>query len=341
MPGAKIVGPGSGAGTGFSVSSAADFNGTAGFSDFIIGSPTYNLGSVTLGNSGEADMFYGASSGITGTLTIGNLPATVQSATFTGANPGDMAGYAVSEVGVTLSGQPTSILIGAPGYTVDNLPDSGTAYLIQGRAGLTGSFSLSTAQAAPLSGQQFVLSTPAVSGAPFFGASLSSRLQGTQANTVDLDNEADFVIGAPGYNASAATTSTFAGGAQIIQSGFLPLMVPVPNVITTTIGVGTPFAPFSINATTPAALQIFVFGVAATATTPAFMPVTEIDPTTVVVNGVAFPTATLVGDTNKANWKNGIQDAIITITPRANLNLAAGTVTFVVTGKTLASCAPA
>ncbi len=37
-------------------------------------------------------------SGLTGTLTIGNLPAAVQSATFTGANPGDMAGYAVSEV---------------------------------------------------------------------------------------------------------------------------------------------------------------------------------------------------------------------------------------------------
>ncbi len=41
--------------------------------------------------------------------------------------------------------------------------------------------------------------------------------------------------------------------------------------------------------------------------------------------------------TNKANWMNGIQDAIITITPRSNLNLSAGTVTFVVTGKTLAS----
>ena len=59
------------------------------------------------------------------------------------------------------------------------------------------------------------------------------------------------------------------------------------------------------------------------------MPVTDIDPTTVTVNGVAFPTATLVGDPNKANWHNGIQDAIITITPRSNLNLSAGTVTFV------------
>ncbi len=67
-------------------------------------------------------------------------------------------------------------------------------------------------------------------------------------------------------------------------------------MITTQIGVGTPFAPFSINATTPADLQIYVFGVAATATTPAFMPVTDIDPTTVIVNGVAFPNATLVED---------------------------------------------
>ena len=34
---------------------------------------------------------------------------------------------------------------------------------------------------------------------------------------------------------------------------------------------------------------------------------------------------------------NGIPDAIITITPRSNLNLTPGTVTFVVTGKTLAT----
>ena len=111
---------------------------------------------------------------------------------------------------------------------------------------------------------------------------------------------------------------------QVVQAGFITVPIPASNSVTTQIGVGTPFAPFSINATTPAALQIYVFG--STATTPSFMPVTDIDPTTVTVNGVAFPNATLVADPNTANHLNGIVDAIITITPRANLNLASGTV---------------
>ena len=71
----------------------------------------------------------------------------------------------------------------------------------------------------------------------------------------------------------------------------------------------------TINATTPTTLQIYVFG--STATTPNFMPVTDIDPTTVKVNGVAFPGATLVQDPDTANYLNGIPDAIITISPRA------------------------
>jgi hypothetical protein len=101
------------------------------------------------------------------------------------------------------------------------------------------------------------------------------------------------------------------------------------------IGVGAPFAPFNINATTPTSLQIFVFG--STATNPAFMPVTDIDPTTVKVNGVAFPNATIAQDTNTANYLNGIPDAIITISPRSLLNLSNGSQKFTVTGQTLAN----
>ena len=63
VPGAKIVGPGATAETGFSVSPAGDFNAD-GFADFMIGSPTYNLGSVTLTDSGEVDLIYGSASGI-------------------------------------------------------------------------------------------------------------------------------------------------------------------------------------------------------------------------------------------------------------------------------------
>ena len=82
-------------------------------------------------------------------------------------------------------------------------------------------------------------------------------------------------------------------------------------------------------------LQIYVFG--STATTPSFMPVDDIDPTTVKVNGIAFPTATLDKDTNTANYLNGIPDAIITISPRSSLNLSNGSQKFTITGLTLAS----
>jgi len=331
LSGAKIVGPGATGETGFSVSPAGDFNAD-GLADFMIGTPLTNAGSV-LTDQGEVDLIYGAASGITGTLTLGSLPATVRSATFTGADAGDMAGYSESEVGVINSGQPTGILIGAPGYNSDN----GTAYLIMGRTGLTGSFSLATAQAAPLSGLQFVETTPSApsSSPPFFGASVSGRLQGTQQNTVDLDDEADFAIGAPGYDVTQTTGQNLAGGVQIVESGFLVVPIPTPSGITAQIGIGTPFAPFSISATTPAALSIFVFGVPATATTPAFLPVNDINPATVIVNGVAFPNATLAQDPDTANYLNGIPDAIITITPRSSLNLSPGTATFVVSGQTL------
>lgn len=247
-----------------------------------------------------------------------------------------MAGYALSQVGLINTGQPTSILIGAPGFTVGSVADDGAAYLIPGRQGFTGGpFSLLTPTTAPLSGLQFTLTTPSVTSPNFFGASVSGRLQGNQTNTVDLDDEADFVIEAPGYDITQTTADNLAGGAQVVQSGFITVPIPATNTVTTQIGVGTPFAPFSINATTPATLQIFVFG--STTTTPNFMPVTDIDPTTVVVNGVAFPGATLVQDPDTANYLNGIPDAIITISPRSSLNLASGTVIITISGKTLAT----
>jgi hypothetical protein len=246
----------------------------------------------------------------------------------TGGHAGDLAGSSVSLVGVINSGQPNGILIGAPGLN----SSAGSAYLIPGRAGLNGTFSLLSAESSPLSGIQFLLSTPSSpAGTPNqFGASVSGRLQ-TTAFTADTDNKGDFIIGAPGYDITQNVTRFNAGGAQILQGGLLTVPIPPSNSVTTQIGVGTPFAPFSINATTPANLQIFVFG--STTTTPNFMPVTDINPATVVVNGVAFPTATLAQDPNTNNYLNGIPDAIITISPRAALALPNGVDTITITGQ--------
>ena len=341
VPGAILTGPAGGSQTGFSVSAGGDFNAD-GFGDILIGSPTL-AGSSTLLNQGAVYLLYGAASTspafLTGVIPLGAIPTAINSVTLTGAFAGDMAGYSVSQVGVINAGQPTGILIGAPGFTNNGQAGLfGTVYLIPGRINFTGAFSLATEQSSPLSGLQFVMTTPAVpTSNTFFGASVSGRVQGTQLFTVDQDKEADFVIGAPGYNALGLPANVLAGGAQIVESGFLQVPIPASNTIVAQIGVNTPFAPFSINATTPAALQIFVFGVPATASTPQFSPVTDIDPTTVKVDGIAFPNATLVADTNTANHLNGIVDAIITISPRSALNLPSGSVKITIAGKTLTS----
>jgi hypothetical protein len=336
VPGAIITGPQGGDFLGFAVSSAGDFNND-GFSDILLGAPNFT-GSTTTGSQGAVFLLYGAASGstaaLTGTIPLSNIPTALPSVTLVGANAGDMAGYALTPVGFINSGQPNPILIGAPGFN----SSAGSAYLIPGRAGFTGTFSLAGAEASPLSGVQFRLTTPSSpSSSPnFFGASVSSRFQDTSF-TADADSRADFIIGAPGYDVTQSVTGLtalpLAGGAMVVQSALFTLPIPPSNLITTQIGVGQAFGPFSINATTPANLQIFVFG--STTTTPNFMPVTDINPATVVVNGVAFPNATLQQDPNTADYLNGIPDAIITISPRSSLNLPNGVDTITITGQTL------
>jgi hypothetical protein len=339
VPGATFVGsPSSGTNSalGMAVSAGGDFNGD-GFGDILLSEPTWSA-SPTFANQGEVYLFYGAAStsgaALTGLINLGSVSPNLPFAEFDGGAAGDLAGWSISQTGVINKGQPTGILIGSPGFN----GMQGAVYLIPGRANFSGEFALetiSTTPTAPLVGLQFTVTTPSFGTADtFFGGSVSSRIQGTQINTVDLDNEADFIFGAPGYQAYTGAP-LLNGGAQIVQSGFL--VVPVPQALTVTvqIGVGAAFGPFSINATTPTTLQIFVFG--STATTPSFMPVTDIDPTTVKVDGVAFPNATLTADTNTANFLNGIPDAIITISPRSALALVNGSQTFTITGQTLAS----
>ena len=64
---------------------------------------------------------------------------------------------------------------------------------------------------------------------------------------------------------------------------------------------------------------------------------TTLDPTTVVVNGVAFPNATIAATDPTDLNGDGFQDAIITITPRSNLNLLSTTTSLTLTAKTIAA----
>jgi hypothetical protein len=340
IPGATFVGTPSAdnpSALGMAVASGGNFEGT-GLDAILLGEPFW-ASDADEDDQGEVDMFFGATSTsagfLTGTIMVASPPAGISGAILTGPALNDLAGFSLASTGIINKGQPTAILIGAPGFS----NNAGTVYLIPGRAGgLSGVFPLTGAESAPLSGIQFLLSTPAspASSPSFFGASVSSRVQGTQINTVDLDDEADFVAGAPGYDVTQNAAGTLGGGAFILQSGFLQVLVPQPSVVTTMIGVNTPFAPFAVNATTPTTVQIFVFG--STSVTPNFMPVTDINPATIVVNGVAFPNATITEDPTEADHiPDGIPDAIITISPVTALALPSGTTNITITGSMLST----
>src|SRR5262249_62387014 len=102
---------------------------------------------------------------------------------------------------------------------------------------------------------------------------------------------------------------------------FLPVQTPQNTAIPTQIGIDQPFGPFIVNASNPATMQIFVFS--NPAVSPTFQPVTQIDPTTIVVNGVPYPNATITDAGDISNPADGIDDAIVTITPRPRITLHA------------------
>ncbi len=325
IPGAIITGTAPGDLTGFFVAAAGDFN-QDGFADVLIGSPGFQL------NRGQASVIYGAASGLTGTFSVGSLPSTVLGVNFIGANTGDLAGYSGTQMGqINSSVSAGFIAIGAPGFS----SGMGTVYMFPyNPSDLTGNFSLSVAEQQPLAGTQIFITQPSGGGGTpaFLGASVSGRPNQSGKVTADNDTLADLIIGAPGYG--ALTGQGFDGGVFILEGKFIPIQAPINTGITTQIGVGQPFGPFIVNPTSPNTLSIYVFSNASVS--PVFDPVVDIDPTTVVVNGVAFPNATITKDPVDEN-KDGIEDAIITISPRSAIGLNASTTTFTIRGRTLAS----
>ena len=317
---------------GFSVAGAGDFNND-GVGDVIIGGPGYSTA------TGRAVLFYGGRNNVlSGVFPVDATPAAINSFIVTGTAAGDAAGSSVSAAAAVRSGQPNGILVGSPGY----LSDRGAAYYLPGHGGLwVGTFSLSQAEDAnTLAGLQMTATTPGFSvttNAPRFGASVSGRLLSSgQTRTADGDLLGDFVVGAPGFtiinSANLAGAGMIVEGARIADSVGIP---PASNVIVAQIVKidESTTAPFVINATTPAAMTIVLAG----GTTPGgqtFNPATDIDPTTIVVNGVAFPNATIAVDPSNPN------QAILTISPRSSLNIPSGVSTLTVSGRTLAT-APA
>ncbi len=327
--GATIAGE-PGDGTGMTIATAGDFNAD-GLDDFMIGSPFFNA------NQGRVTLFYGqaaTSNNLVGTISLDAIPANDPSVQLTGAGGGALAGWSLSEVGrINLTQAPNPILIGSPGANGNN----GLVYLIPGNLALTGIFSLTNAQSQPIAATVFTLTTPGEAAPPFLGASVSGIVVPTGVTnlTADGDGIADFIIGAPGY--AATGQRGLDGGVMILEGKFVPLQTPTSNAINTTISVDAPESvspPYPVNATTPNSMLIYVEST--TSTTPAFDPVKDINPATIVVNGVAFPNATIAKDPVDEN-NDGVEDAIITISPRSNLGLTNNTTSLTITGRTLAS----
>jgi hypothetical protein len=315
VPGYVVQGSVTGNDTGWSVSSGGDFNGD-GLPDILIGSPE-----VDNGGSGEADLIYGQP--FSGNPLLGrvvqNAITPFTFATFVGGNLGDMAGLSVGYTGQIRTDEPNPIMIGAPGFNGSH----GTAYLIPGNPALLSPpiFNLRNANNQPVASTQFVLTTPTTGFSPaFFGSSVAGALvTSTQAHTADSDTIADLIIGGSGY--TATSTRQAAGGASILEGAFVPLQLPSASVATSPIFIDQAnTSPFNINATSPTILKIFVDSAVINGLT--FNPVIDLNPATITVNGVSFPASsvTITQDPVDEN-KDGIPDAIVTVTPRSKVGL--------------------
>ncbi len=312
--------------TGYSVSGAGTFDGGT-LSDFLIGSPGYN------GSAGLATLVFGRSASspsgaITGTFTINSLPGSVKSLQMIGPAAGALAGYSVSATRSVITNYTLpDIIIGAPGAN----NGEGSAYLIPGSSTIVGTHHLQNTESGPLQGLIITASNSA--STPYLGTAVSGNLTTTPlGNTLDLGGLGSVAIGAPGYS----LTGQLAGGSVFaLQGRYIPLSKPKSTEIPVTIGVNSPFGPFTVNASS-STMTIYVFSNANI--TPPFVPPTEINPTSIVVNGVAYPNATITTDPKDENG-DGYADAIITISPVSALNLVNGTTTITISGTTLSTSA--
>lgn len=325
VPGAVFTGAALGDETGYAVSTAGDFNAD-GLADVLIGSPGWDgVGQ----NAGRATLILGrpASSPLLGIFDLSTLGATGAAfVEFDGAVPGALTGFSLTATGRINNDLINEIAIGAPGVN----GGSGQVYLIPGNPELFGIQSLAATESLPIQGLIISNSFPGVN---LFGASVSGNpFLNSSGRTVDNDSIGDLIIGAPGLSLNSARLN--AGAAYILEGTFLPLPNIVSTAIVATIGIDKPFPPFQINATQPPEMLIYVLSDATL--TPPFVPTTDIDPSTVVVNGVPFPNATITADPVDENG-DGLPDAIITIAPRSALGLRNGPATITFQARTLSS----
>ncbi|MHC4278485.1 MAG: hypothetical protein ACYSTI_14385, partial [Planctomycetota bacterium] len=193
-PDATFTGKAAGNRSGYSVSGAGDVNGD-GFDDILIGAPYADPGAI--GNAGETYLVYGSST-ISGTVSLSTADVT-----FTGKAVNDKSSYSLSGAGDVNGDGFDDILIGAHYADPGALADAGETYLVYGSSTLSGTVSLSTADAT-FTGK---------AASDWIGLSVSG------AGDVNGDGLDDILIGAhgadPGAIGNAGETYLIYGSASL------------------------------------------------------------------------------------------------------------------------------
>lgn len=298
--------------TGYSVSSAGDFNGDN-LADVLIGAPGFATGSGRVSLI-EGNAALTSAANTASPYALSSLPGGVNFVNYVGPTTGSLAGYSVSATLPIPASTLNNVLIGAPGAN----SSAGQVYVIPGNTTAFGTVDLSNPNATSL--QATVLTNTALPSGSFLGSSVSGRLiQSPRGLTVDADGIGDFLIGAAGASLGSAPVN--AGAAFVVQGRFIALTVPAAS------GVSPPITAVVVGTT----VVITVSPIAPFPGNPGFDP-TTIDPATITINGVAFPGATLVANPNGT--------ATITVSPLSALGLPSGVNTINVAGVTLATGTP-
>ncbi|MDJ0535708.1 MAG: hypothetical protein QNJ70_25005 [Xenococcaceae cyanobacterium MO_207.B15] len=171
--------------TGFSVSSAGDFNGD-GFDDLMIGADFAAVGDRS--NAGATYILFGSNENFDPSVDLSSLDGN-NGFRINGVAAGDGGGVSVANVGDVNNDDFDDIVIGASGADVGDRPNAGQAYVVFGN---NGSFD-PTLELSDLNGTNGFTINGIATG-DFLGTSVSG------AGDVNLDGIEDIVLGARGGN---------------------------------------------------------------------------------------------------------------------------------------------
>src|SRR5215813_2820469 len=188
---------------GYSVSAAGDINGD-GLADIVIGAPAEF---ATPDETGSAYVIFGKAGGLSNVDPANLAPG--DGFRIHGAAPGDEAGYSVASAGDFNGDGFDDLIIGAPGADPNGQTDTGSAYVIFGKASGFGDIDL--ANLSPADG--FRIDGPPVAQGNL-GFDLPTHLGTSVAGAGDIngDGYSDIVVGAPVFSLAEGAAYVIYGG---------------------------------------------------------------------------------------------------------------------------------